>query len=141
MPPTPEDLTVRQHTRYACSFPAQVAIAAACADKVRLSRAVSSSATGLTATVIDVSHAGVGLSSKVFLPIGCSLNITINPADNGPPVVVVATIARAIMMDRTPTYQIGTLLDSVDEGDVNRLIAASLLAAEAGFTGGSDAHS
>ena len=140
MPSIPQDLTVRQHARYPCNFTAQVAIAASCTDKVRLSRAVGSTATGLTATVIDVSHAGVGLSSKVYLPIGCVLNMTIHPADNGPPMVVVSTIARVIMIDRTPTYQLGTLLESVDESDVNRLIAASLLASESGFTGGSDAN-
>ena len=141
MSPIPQDLTVRQHARYACAFPAQVAIAASCTEKVRLTRAVGSTTTGLAATVIDVSHAGVGLSSTVYLPIGCVLNITINPADDGPPVVVVATIARAIMVDRSPTYQLGTLLESVDEGNVNRLIAASLLASESGFAGGDDAKS
>jgi hypothetical protein len=67
------------------------------------------------------------------------INVTITPGDHGPPVVVVAKIARAIMVDRAPTYQLGTLLESVDEGDVNRLIAASLLASESGLTGGNDA--
>lgn len=120
---TGSELTVRQHYRFPCSVDTQLGVAPASADRVKLSRAALGGASGIATTLRDISTVGAGIASKVYFPVGCKLTMNIAAPDR-PPVMLVGSVIRVIMIDRAPTYLIGTVFDGADETTVKQLISA-----------------
>lgn len=120
-----QDLNVRQHTRYACSVPAKVRIGAASADRVRLSKLALGGGSWLQATAVDLSQRGVGLRTSVFLPMNATVLIQLTMSD-GTIKELTARVARVIMSDRKPTYQIGTLVDETMNAAMSDILAHQL---------------
>lgn len=116
-------LTVRQHHRFACSLATQVAVAPASADRVKLSRAVLGGATGIASTLRDISSVGAGISSRVYFPVGCKLTLTVVAPDQSS-LKLTGSVIRTIMIDRTPTYLVGTVFDASDQPLAQELIKA-----------------
>ncbi len=118
-----EQLVVRQHDRHECQVAVEVAISTEHAGKVVLSRTVGDGAGTISATMVDISSGGLGLSSPVFLPKGCHLDVRLirtETAPTGPraaPSTLFETqvrIQRTTMTDKSPTYYIGTAFVSDD---------------------------
>jgi len=110
---------------------AQVVLAAATADKVRLSRSATAGANGLAVQLIDVSRAGMGFTSPIYLPPGCKLKVTVQPPV-GEILLLEASLARVLMIDRKPTYLFGTLTDAASVPVLEQLIEVAIRQAAAG---------
>ena len=90
------------------------------------------------ATLIDCSEGGLGLRSPVFIPKGCRLVIRIDPGDGGPIFEAVVRVMRAAMVDRGPTYYLGSSLASEtaqNDAGMERVFAAARKAEAAAPTG------
>jgi hypothetical protein len=105
------DLSVRQHERHLCDSPCRVAVAASCAEAVRLVRVGLG---GADARIVDYSQGGLGLRSTVYFPQTCQLRITV-PIPGEAAVALDARVQRVAMLDRTPAYYIGTSFDHSTE--------------------------
>lgn len=118
-------LVVREHERVRCDLPASFSIAPEHADRVALAPAAG--VTPVPASLIDLSAGGLGLSSPVYVPKLTLLRISVDPAQGEPGFTVLARVQRAAMLDKTPTYFIGTALKDATESDLailRRLLAA-----------------
>ncbi len=121
------DLLVRQHERYTCRLSAKLRVVPEDAPQVSIARSVGDGAGGVNCIVVDCSSGGVGLQSPVFLPRGVKVIVTVssqivdNHAADTPPslsslelpkTVFKGTlrVQRVSMLDRTPTYYLGTAL-------------------------------
>jgi len=129
METAPSQLVVRQHERHTCSFPARGGIDAAQAEQVGIAVQLAGGGAGETAcTLTDVSHGGLGLRSAIFLPKTTRLQLHVDLADGQPPVHLALKVMRVAMVDRAPTYYLGTSF--VDDtaaiaGSLARLVAAA----------------
>jgi len=130
MSQTGSELTVRQHHRFPCSLPTQLAVASASADRVKLSRAALGGAAGIATTLKDISTVGAGILSKVYFPVGCKLTIAVAAPDQST-VQLSGSVIRVIMIDRAPTYLIGAVFDAGEQAPAQKLIAAVSPAAPA----------
>jgi hypothetical protein len=123
------DLSVRRYERYACDLPASVSIAGAHAESVRPSRSIVAADGRLETRVVDCSQGGLGLQSRVFLPIGCRLQVRFGYA--GRTIQVLVRVQRAMMVSRHPAYYLGTALDDADTDRAVEHVVASLKASGA----------
>ncbi|MBX3356885.1 MAG: PilZ domain-containing protein [Phycisphaeraceae bacterium] len=142
-----EHLVVRQHDRHECQVAVEVAVSSEHARKVVLSRTVGDGAGTIQVTMVDISSGGLGLSSNVFLPKGCHLDVRLIRADDQAGGSKSARtifetrvrIQRTAMVDKSPTYYIGTAFisdDPVEESQRRALMEqirnGALSAGEAG---------
>jgi hypothetical protein len=116
------DLSVRQHERHGCSVPARVTIAPACAEAVKLLKV---GASGITARVVDFSGGGLGLSSPVYVPLTSQLRVAVAD-DTGQTLRVDLRVQRIVMLDKGPTYYVGTAFESPSpeqRGEIERMLS------------------
>jgi hypothetical protein len=106
------ELAVRRHERYGCDLPAQIAVAAPCGEKVRLSRSTAGSTGRVSARVVDCSLGGIGLQSAVFFPMSCQVRVWITLPEGPGPIQADLRIQRVVMLDRKPTYYLGGAFES-----------------------------
>jgi hypothetical protein len=115
---------IRQHERYRCEHEAFAAVASAHAEQVSLSPVVSETRGGLSGamgvTIIDYSAGGVGLRTQVFIPKRALLTLVLpggagSSASRGE-LRAVLRVQRVMMLDRSPSYYLGTSLDETPEG-------------------------
>ena len=128
--PQNEHLVVRQHERVKCALDADVSVALEHRPIVALTGAVSDGNGKFMAAVVDISRGGIALRSKVFLPKQCRLVVRIiDPRllDAGETVVFTCTsrVMRVQMVDRTPTYELGTAF--VDLPPEGQAVVAALI--------------
>jgi hypothetical protein len=102
------DLSVRRHERVLCDLRAQVSVAPECQGAVRLSRGASTAEGSIEARVVDCSQGGLGLHTRVFLPGTCVLSVCFALPGEGGEVRTRVRVQRVTMVDRGPTYYIGT---------------------------------
>ncbi|MFO0491024.1 MAG: PilZ domain-containing protein, partial [bacterium] len=130
--PTQGDaLVVRAHQRVRCSLLAQAEIAATHASAIVLAPNALDSAGVLPGTITDISRGGVAFRTKVYLPKHAHIIITITDPqaaapEHRPALSLESTIARVVMADREPTYELGTSfieLTPVQAEAMTRLIA------------------
>lgn len=141
------ELLVRQHERYTCRLSAKLRVVPEDAPQVSIARSVGDGAGGVNCIVVDCSSGGVGLQSPVFLPRGSKVIVTISSesldsstagsaADSAstelPSTVFKGTlrVQRVSMLDRTPTYYLGTALIK-PVGDQSDATAAAALGIDA----------
>lgn len=113
-----ESLVVRQHERVSCALPAEVAVAPECAEGVSLSRSVGDAAGRVVATATDVSRGGMGLRCSTFFPRHTLLVVRLpeNHAGGTGPWEATVRVERVSMVDRGPTYYLGTSIPRTEEG-------------------------
>jgi len=114
---------VRQHQRYQCNIAAAVRFDEADARRVKLSPEASTSATTVACQLIDASRGGVGFSSKVYLPP--SIRLVVSLKVSGIVQEVRVKVQRVRMLDRTPSYYIGTSFIGTSE-EHGRVVEALL---------------
>jgi hypothetical protein len=102
------DLSVRQHERHPCDVAAGMLVSGQSVDAVKL---VKTGAGGAPGRVVDFSRGGLGLSSTVYFPLTCHLRVSI-PDNAGGSIKIDLRVQRVAMLDRTPTYYIGTSFDA-----------------------------
>jgi hypothetical protein len=76
---------------------------------------------------VDLSMGGAGLRSPLFFPLTTKLVLTITPPEGlgDDPVQVGLKVQRVIMLDRTPTYYLGTAFEGLTPKQ-SELISAML---------------
>lgn len=114
---------VRQHQRYVCNMAAATRFDEGDARRLKLSPEASTSATAMACQLIDASRGGVGFSSRVYLPPSLRLIVSLKVA--GIMQEVKVRVQRVRMLDRTPTYYIGTSF--VGTGEEHTRVVESLL--------------
>ncbi len=114
---------IRQHERYRCEHEAFAVVPPAYAEQVSLSTLVSETRNGLSGamsvTIIDYSAGGIGLRSNVFIPKRAMLTVVlpgVAGAQGRGEVRATVRVQRVAMLDRSPTYYLGTSLDESIEG-------------------------
>jgi hypothetical protein len=109
------DLSVRRHERVLCDLKAVVSVAPESQGAVRLSRAAVTGEGGVEARVVDCSRGGLGLHSRVFLPGTCVLSVRFVLPGSTDEVRTRVRVQRVTMVDRGPTYYIGTAFEDEDD--------------------------
>lgn len=105
-----EQLAVRRHSRRECDLPGWVRVGDLHAAQVVFSRAVSESGGAIPARIVDCSEGGLGLHTSVYLPKGVTLVVgfRLGGADAEAERELHLRIQRGTMVDRSPTYYLGT---------------------------------
>ncbi len=119
--PSDFGLTVRRHERHALSLAALVGVAGHPAPgigvegftggRLRFSPESGVSETGLPATVVDLGAGGLGLKTTQYLPRGAMLRVRVLGSDGSqarPRLDITVRVQRVTMVDRAPTYLLGT---------------------------------
>ena len=129
MDTAPSQLVVRQHERHTCSLPAHGGVDIAQTEQVNLAVQIAGGASGdFACTLTDVSHGGLGLRTAVFVPKTTRVQLRVALADGGPPVEIALRVMRVAMVDRTPTFYLGTSFvqpQSAIAAALTRLIVAA----------------
>lgn len=118
------DLVVRGSDRYQCDLPGSLAVAPAHAKVVRPDKSAPGAGGPVDVRIVDLSSGGAGVSSALFLPQGSRLTLRLTPPA-GSPLVVEVRVQRVMMLDRKPTYYLGTAFEGVPP-DSAQVIAALL---------------
>jgi hypothetical protein len=134
---TPESLVVRQHERLRCDLRATLVVAPESAERVVLAlegpKRGGGDGSEVEVRITDCSRGGLGLQSPVFLPKRCRVRVRVVGVGgiDGPGGVVEVTtvVQRAAMLDRGPTYYLGTAAGAGDSGTARLVAWAQELAA------------
>lgn len=135
-----ENLVVRQHERHTCALDAQVSVSPEFAERIQLARSVGSADGRIAATATDVSRGGMGLRSATFFPKHGQLMVRLPGAPTsggGGAWEVLVRVERVSMIDRGPTYYLGTSFCAGEGQDrkVEALLAGLRQSAPAGGPG------
>lgn len=105
-----EQLAVRRHNRRECDLPGWVGVGDLHAAQVVFSRAVSENGGAIAARIVDCSEGGLGLHTGVYLPRGVTVVVgfQLGEADPKAEHELHLRIQRSTMVDRSPTYYLGT---------------------------------
>jgi hypothetical protein len=116
---TAEQLVVRQHERLRCDLAARVMVGPESAERVVLSLDGARGGNGavdVAVRVTDCSRGGLGLQSPVYLPKRCRVMVRVEGVDGlegaSGTLELGVTVQRAAMLDRGPTYYLGTAGES-----------------------------
>lgn len=117
MPKEQDKLAVRRHDRRSCDLPGQLSIAEVHEPQIVFSNAVADTDGSLSLRVVDCSEGGLGLRSPVYVPRGANVTLTLVLDDSGEAVThaVRLRVQRAVMVDRSPAYYLGTSLVEASE--------------------------
>jgi hypothetical protein len=110
--PTSE-LAVRGSARYQCGFDAQVSVAQEHARLVKTDKSAPGAGGPAAMTLVDFSLGGAGLRSPLFFPRLCRLVLTFTPPGAADPMSVELRVHRVSMLDRSPSYYLGTAYESL----------------------------
>ncbi len=129
----PRELVVRQHERYRCDLPAKLELCSDDAERVMLSGQATGADGRIEARLEDASVGGFGVRTKVFLPKGARVLVSIQVGEQGDgddasPVElrVRGRVQRAKMVERGPLYYLGMAADASE--DAHQLSLEVLLA-------------
>lgn len=126
------DLAVRRYERYGCDLPAQIAVAAASGQSVKLARSAAGAEGRIAARVVDCSQGGVGIQCAVFFPLTCAMRLWMTlpdaPGAKGGDLELNLRIQRTAMLDRKPTYYLGGSFDGRGGGGGRDAAVSRLLA-------------
>jgi hypothetical protein len=101
-------LAVREHERFRSDIGALVAVGPAGEGAVRVARSALGRSGAVDARLVDFSRGGVGLVTRVFLPLGCPVLVRVPGIAPGVcPAQIAMRIRRAVMQDRRPSYYLG----------------------------------
>ncbi len=129
------ELAVRGHERYACNIAALVGVGAVHAKIIRVDKSAPGAGGPAMCHIVDLSTGGAGLRSPLFFPLTTSLVLTITPPEGlGADAVQVAVrVQRVMMLDRAPTYYLGTAFEALppDKAELISAMLASLKASGA----------
>ena len=117
------DLAVRGQVRYQCSLPARLIIAPDHQKLIKLDKSSPGGGGPVPAQVADLSMGGVGLQSPVFFPLSCHLVITLQASDTEPELSISLRLQRVLMLDRVPTYYLGTAFESLNPEQARSIAA------------------
>ena len=128
MDPTPNQLVVRQYERHRCDIALRASVDGAHAEQVGIALQTAGIGPGeFAGTLTDVSQGGLGLRTQLFIPKSAKVYISIETADNGLPILATLKVMRVAMIDRSPTYYLGTSF--VEEGTALADVLARLVRA------------
>jgi c-di-GMP-binding flagellar brake protein YcgR len=107
MPESDQNLTVRRSTRRMIGLAAEVEVAPEHEELVRLAGGA------ISATAVDMSEGGIGVLAAGYLPKRCLATVRVMSPINDEQVLFTAKtrVARAVMVDRRPGYQLGLLFE------------------------------
>jgi hypothetical protein len=130
MPPVQDQAVVRQHERVSCRIGAAVRVAPIHEPFVPIARGVKEGpdGAGVPATIVDISRGGLGIETTIFLPKSARVEVSLPGMEVGAEtarVVLVGTVMRITMINRTPRYYLG--LAFVGEDATTQANAAALL--------------
>lgn len=130
MTPARDDTIVRRHERHRCEIPVELRLGTVSARRVELVRGVCGPEGQFPGFMVDVSHGGVGLRTKVFIPRTCQLLLRVGePASPGGRALFEGPVRvqRVTMMDRAVQYYLGCSWDEsgVTGPQLDRLIEAA----------------
>lgn len=121
MPESDQNLTVRRSTRRMIGLAAELEVAPEHEECVRLAGGAFS------ATAVDMSEGGIGVLAEGFLPKRCLATVRVLSPINDEHVLFSAKtrVARAVMVDRRPGYQLGLVFED-DAPDFEKRLATFL---------------
>jgi hypothetical protein len=133
-----ESLVVRAHERVRCELAGGASVAAEHAAMIVLASSAVDGSGSVVSTIVDLSRGGVGFRTKVYLPKQARLIVKItDPAagatDTEAALTVLVKVMRVMMVDRGPTYEIGTAF--VDPSQAMKDKVMALIANIATLTG------
>jgi hypothetical protein len=142
-----DNLAVRQHERHRCDLRARVQVGGESIGRVVLAVDGGSGQVGsdVAVHVTDCSRGGLGIKSNVFFPKQCVLTVRVEPEGGaGEAIETTVSVQRVAMLDKSPTYYLGTATVSDVKGstDGQAEIVGLAMASEAraarghGVTGG-----
>jgi hypothetical protein len=107
------DLAVRGQERYQCGFPSLLVVATEHQKLIKLDKSSPGGGGPVPVQVVDLSMGGLGLRSPVFFPLSCRLVITLQATDTEPELSVPLRLQRVMMLDRAPSYYLGTAFETL----------------------------
>jgi PilZ domain len=126
MPPSGDQLVVRQHERLLCRLGAQLRVDESHTSQIALSRNVGEGTGSFGCAIVDCSRGGLGLETTFFLPRSCRIMVIVTDAQ-GTKMEFAARVQRVAMTDRKPTYYLGVAFTT--SGDVHDQRVMTLLKA------------
>jgi hypothetical protein len=114
---------IRKVERFDVSIAAQIGPVAAHTSVVRLSPAAGAKDDWIECNCVDLSLAGAGFFTTVFLPRLTRLRIKLYSAGETPHVVLAceAAVRRCVMTDRRPAYHLGCAFVDLSEEQQRQL--------------------
>jgi len=109
------DLVVRGSDRYQCDFASTLAVAPIHARLIKPDAAAPGGGGPVDVRLVDLSRGGAGARSPLFFPSGARLTLTLTPPGGASPLCVEVRVQRVMMLDRKPTYYLGTAFESLSE--------------------------
>ena len=107
------ELAVRGSARYQCDFAAQIAVTQEHARLVKADKSAPGAGGPVPLHVVDFSLGGAGLKSPLFLPRLCKVALTLTAPGCPDAVSVELRIHRVMMLDRSPSYYLGTAFENL----------------------------
>ena len=135
------DLALRRHQRHDVALDAELRIAPAAQEKVRLAPAHGGPHGPVKAVLVDASMNGLGFMTTTFIPRLTPLRVLVRrPTDPSaqPLLDMEALVQRVTMTDRRPGYLLGASASAGEQDRLERFIA--LLADESGEHSGGGAR-
>jgi hypothetical protein len=130
-----DSLVVRQFERVRCALRGLARIAPEHERLITLSAKAldatdGGAAGGMTGTIVDLSRGGLGIRTKVFIPKQTRLIVqitdpTLGGTSDSPVLTAEVRVMRVIMVDRTPTYELGTAF--IDTGTSFKATVADII--------------
>jgi hypothetical protein len=128
-----EPTAVRQSERHDVALRGRFAVAPQHAHIVRLAKASGTKNGAFEADIVDLSAAGLGFLTPIFIPKHTRLTCQIAPGNGAAdPFEAHGVVRRVVMTDRRPMYLVGLIFDDLPPEDRARLHA---LLAEFGAPG------
>ncbi len=109
------DLVVRGSDRYQCDLAATIAVAPVHARLIKPDAAAPGGGGPVDVRLVDLSRGGAGVRSPLFFPGGARLTLTLTPPGASSPLCVEVRVQRVMMLDRKPTYYLGTAFEGMTE--------------------------
>jgi hypothetical protein len=127
------DLAVRGSARYQCAIDGAIAVGDEHSKLVKADKSAPGAGGPVSVRMVDLSHGGAGLRSPLFLPRLCRLSLTLTLPGSIDPITLGVRIHRVTMMDRSPSYYLGTGFEGLtpEQSEAVSLVVAQLKAAGA----------
>lgn len=106
------DLAVRGHERYQCELTAQITIAPEHSRLIKVDKSAPGAGGPAGAVIVDVSMGGLGLRCALFVPLTCRLVMSLT-LPTGSSATLPLRVQRVSMLDRAPTYYLGTAFENL----------------------------
>jgi hypothetical protein len=122
-----EPILVRKNERHDVAIRGRFAVAAAHATIVRLSKAAGIKHGTIDIDIVDLSSAGLGFLTPVFIPKHTRVTMQVAPGNGSSDTFEARGIVRRVVMtDRRPMYYVGISFDAIpdtERANLNALLA------------------